>query len=354
MWPGRQSDSDLSGAHIFYQAMMLLYPKTEIFIFGLCYKLGSERHELNELKAAGLLAGSVETLSGIGYRCCFGLQGEETLLKLAADPLSRVLEHSPNPRALIFQHCHAQSAVLPWDPGDVDIASRNRYFQPALMQQLQVDHIPFFCSFASGCAGFISLLAAAGGFLSSSDGSHTACIMADSRPDGVTFDMERERILGSDHSSAFVVGRESGGYQLLGINYYSTTRTLVPLLEVVKRAVDMINDLARSLSVNLSEANVAIHYPNLFPETWKMVTRYLRITQLEPVMDEMAERAHCGGSDSVISLAKLHRRHEGRLHIVVNYGLGLHLAVCILKEKELAESRTYSGSPEVRNRKASH
>ncbi len=71
-----------------------------------------------------------------------------------------------------------------------------------------------------------------------------------------------------------------------------------------------------------------------------MVTRYLRITQLEPVMDEMAERAHCGGSDSVISLAKLHRRHEGRLHIVVNYGLGLHLAVCILKEKELAESRT--------------
>ncbi len=326
---------------------MLLYPKTEIFISGLCYRLGSTQHELNELKAAGLLAGLVDTLSGIGYRHCFGLGGEETLLQLAAYPLSRVLEHSPDPRALIFQHCHAQSAVLPWDPAEVDIASRNRYFPPALMQQLQLDHIPFFCSFASGCAGFVSLLAAAGGFLSSSNGSHTVCVMADSRPDGATFDMERERILGSDHSSAFVVAPEPGGYQLLGINYYSTTRTLVPLLEVVKRAVDMINDLARGLRLNLAEADVAIHYPNLFPDAWKMVTRYLRLSRIEPVLDAMAERAHCGGSDSVISLAKLHRGESGRIHIVVNYGLGLHLAVCLLKEQELPERGARSAASRV-------
>ncbi len=29
-------------------------------------------------------------------------------------------------------------------------------------------------------------------------------------------------------------------------------------------------------------------------------------------MDEMSERAHCGATDSVISLAKLHRGQAGR------------------------------------------
>jgi len=38
-------------------------------------------------------------------------------------------------------------------------------------------------------------------------------------------------------------------------------------------------------------------------------------------------------SDSVISLANYHRGEEGRIHIAVNYGVGLHLAVCVLKEK---------------------
>ena len=34
-------------------------------------------------------------------------------------------------------------------------------------------------------------------------------------------------------------------------------------------------------------------------------------------MDEMSERAHCGATDSVISLGKLHRGQHGRLHVVV-------------------------------------
>jgi hypothetical protein len=55
----------------------------------------------------------------------------------------------------------------------------------------------------------------------------------------------------------------------------------------------------------------------------------------------MAERAHCGATDSVISLAKVHRGENRRLHVVVNYGLGLHLAVCILQEK--ANSRSIVG-----------
>ena len=49
--------------------------------------------------------------------------------------------------------------------------------------------------------------------------------MADSMPLGVPYDMVRERILGSDNSSAFLVRRELSAYQLLGIDYYSTTRT---------------------------------------------------------------------------------------------------------------------------------
>jgi hypothetical protein len=51
-------------------------------------------------------------------------------------------------------------------------------------------------------------------------------------------------------------------------------------------------------------------------------------------MDEMAERAHCGATDGVISLAKLHRGQRGRLHIVINYGVGLHLGACILEERD--------------------
>jgi hypothetical protein len=157
--------------------------------------------------------------------------------------------------------------------------------------------------------------------------------MADSMPPGVPYNMLRERILVSDHSSAFVIGREQQGYQLLGINYYSMTRSAVPFVEIVRRTVQMVQDLASSLNLDLSRSNVAIHYPNIFPDTWRMVTRYLQIPGAEHVIDGVYDRAHCMASDSVISLAKLHRGEEGRLHIVVNYGIGLHLGVCVLKEQ---------------------
>jgi hypothetical protein len=152
-------------------------------------------------------------------------------------------------------------------------------------------------------------------------------------PPGVPYDMLQERILGSDHSSAFLVGREKCGYQLLAISYYSTTRTKVPFVEIVKRTVQMMQELARSLDLDLSGCDVAIHYPNIFPDTWRMVTRYLRNPHIEHVLDGMSERAHCMATDSVISLAKLHRGQEGRLHVVVNYGIGLHLGVCMFKEE---------------------
>jgi hypothetical protein len=107
--------------------------------------------------------------------------------------------------------------------------------------------------------------------------------------------MMEERILGSDQSSAFVVGREQSGYQLLGINHYSTTRAKIPFVEIVKRTVQMIQDLATSLRLELGASDVAIHYPNIFPDTWKMVTRYLRLSRVEHIRWH-GRAPHCGAT----------------------------------------------------------
>jgi hypothetical protein len=319
--------------------MMLLYQEGAIFVYGFNHKLGSIRRDLNQLQAEKLLVGTVEALSALGYRHNFGVGRNESLLSLATTPLSRALQRAREPRALVFQHCYAESAVLPCDVNETDIALRNRYFAGEVMRELQIDHLPYFCSFASSCTGFMSLLGAAGGLLSPSpDERPMICVMADCMPPGVPYDMLQERILGSDQSSAFVVGREPCGYRLLGINYYSTTRTRVPFVEIVKRTVQMVQNLATSLGLDLRRSDVAIHYPNIFPDTWKMVTRHLRIAHVEHVIDGMPDRAHCGATDSVISLAKLHHGQEGRLHVVVNYGIGLHLAVCVLKEQAQDEA----------------
>jgi len=316
--------------------MKLLYQREPIFISGLRYKLGSVRRTLDEVKASGRLAGSVETLSAMGYRYRLELAEGETLVDLAIDPLRSALECASSPRALVTQHCHAECAVMPCEPGDTVGASRNRYFAAEIMQSLKIDHLPYLCSFASGCAGFLSLLITASGLISSADDRPIVCLMADCCPAGVPVDLLRERILGSDHSSAFSVGRKKQGYQLLGIGYYSTTRRLVPLVEIVKRTVEMIQSLTDDLGLNLAASDVALHYPNTFPNTWKMVSRYLQAASVEHIMDEMSERAHCGATDSVISLAKWHRGQGGRLHVVVNYGVGLHLGVCLLREESVA------------------
>ena len=316
--------------------MLLLYQNAPIFVHGFNHQLGSVRRDLNELKAENLLIGDVKALSAVGYRHNFGLGKDETLLSLTTAPLSAALRGAGEPRALVFQHCYAESAVLHYDVNETDIALRNRYFPAEVMRKLQLDHVPYFCSFASGCAGFISVLLAAAALFSSPDGRPAICVMADSMPPGVPYNMMRERILGSDNSSAFVIRRESSAYQLLGINYYSTTRTAVPFVEIVKRTVEMIQGLATKLGLNLVERDVAIHYPNIFPDTWRMVTRYLQVPGVAHIMDEMSERAHCGATDSVISLAKWHRGQSGRLHVVVNYGVGLHLGVCLLREESVA------------------
>ncbi len=311
--------------------MILRYLNKPIYLGEFNHKLGALRWDLDTLKAQDLIAGGVEALRALGYEHCLGLGEDETLLSLAKVPLSRTL-NGTQPNAIVAQHCLSESAVLPYDADDRSVETRNRYFAAALMRELQLDHVPYFCSFASGCAGFLSLASVVAGLFSSPDVETAVCFMADSRPPEVTFDMQRERILGSDHSSAFLATSRPLHYQLLGITYYSTARGLVPLFEIVKRTVQMIQDLASSLDLNLAESDVVIHYPNIFPETWNMVTRYLRLPRLEPVLDQMADRAHCGATDSIITLTKMHRNQSDRVHIVVNYGIGLHLAVCILRE----------------------
>jgi hypothetical protein len=314
--------------------VILCFNREQIFVHSFRHQLGRIRRDLNQLEAEKLLVGSAADLAAIGYHFNFGLDESETLLSLTSGPISQVLQGVTEPAGLVFQHCHAESAVLPYDPGEPNIALRSRYFPGEVMRHLQIDDVPYFCSFASGCSGFMSLLGAAGGvLLPSLDNRSVLCVMADCRPPGCRpFDMKEERILGSDHSSAFVVGREQCGYQLLGINYYSTARTKVPFVEIVKRTVQMIQELAQRLNVEVNAADVAIHYPNIFPATWKMVTRYLQLPRAEHILDDIADRAHCGATDSVISLAKHYRMQVGRLHVAVNYGVGLHLGVCMLRE----------------------
>ncbi len=250
-------------------AMILLYETSPIYVGEFNYRLGSFKWDLTTLKAKGLLSGDIKPLWEFGYRYCFGLGEHETLLSLARDPLLRTLSNAA-PCAVVAQHCQAESAVLPRDPTDNTIAARNRYFTAALMRELRMDDIPYFCSFASGCAGFVSLLTLAGGLFPSADERPAVCFMADSRPPGAPFDMQGERILGSDHSSAFLVSSQPGEFQLLGLNYYSTARLLVPLVEVIQRTVRMIQELAGALNLNLAKSDVVAHYPNIFPETWKM------------------------------------------------------------------------------------
>lgn len=317
-------------------AMIISYQNAEIFVSALSYTLGSVKRSLEELHNENLLVGAVETLRQMGYRYSYGLEVDETLLDLAAGSAAQALRRSQvKPQTLFFQHGILDSMVVPWDSREPDAATRHGYFAPSLMNAIDLGDVPYFTSFASGCSGFTFLLAAACALLVCSPEADPAlCVMGDSKPPEAKFDLFRERILGSDHSSAFVLNHEPIGFQVLGINCYSTPRNTVSLLEVVKRTVEMTKRLAASVGVDLSRPDLLIHYPNVFPDTWAMVTRSLRLSPSQQVLIDLPERAHCGASDAVISLSTAHRGEEGRFHVVITYGAGLHLAISILKEKQ--------------------
>jgi hypothetical protein len=312
----------------------LLFHNPELFIWGMTYQLGRMRRNLAELKEAGLLCNETTDLAALGYENNYGVAPDENLLGLASGPFAALLKQNRNPQALIVHHAYAENAcVRPEAAADPGYMPHTQYFPAALMRSMNVSDMPYLGSFATGCTGLVSLIITASGFGAYSAGGPVICLTADVKPAASTYDAFREKILTSDCSSGFFIGSEKCGYQVLGASYYSTKKTRILLIDIVKRSVQMIRELAKALEIDLGENEVVMHYPNAFPEAWTMVTNYLKAGGEPPQLDGLAERAHCLSSDSVITLGKLHRGEAGRLHVVVNFGAGIHLGVCILREE---------------------
>jgi hypothetical protein len=275
----------------------------------------------------------VADLAKLGYECNFGIAPDESLLSLASGPFQSLLKQCPKPQAAVFHHSYAASASLPIiDAKNVGFMSHAQYFPAALLRTLDLDHIPYLASFSTGCVGFFTLILTAAGLCVFSRPDPVICMTADIKPAGTTYDTQREKILSSDCCSGFLIGYDQGGYQVLGISYYSTERSVLSLVEVVKRAVQMLQDLTHALMIDYSKNDIVFHFPNIFPGAWQMVIDRLLFANNRPALDDLAKRAHCLSSDPIITLAKWHRGQTGRLHFVVNFGSGLHLAVGIFKE----------------------
>jgi hypothetical protein len=311
------------------------YTNREIYLWGLSHTLGSLRRDLAQLKSEQLICNEPAALAAMGYLHNHSAAPGESQMTIASGTFTRLLEKEPNPAALVFHHSYPDSTFLPGDGSESGFMSRVHYFASGLMEQFKMDHVPYLVSFGSGCTGMLSMLLTAAGISGGNQTRPVLCLTADTKPPGTTYDALREKILSTDCSSGFLVGSEKRGYRVLGITYYSTTRKVVPLVEIVKRSVQMIRELAKEVDADLTSGNVVIHYPNIFTTAWDMVTNYLQLPKESHIVDGLAERAHCLSSDSMISLAKFHSAKEGRLHIVLNFGSGIHLGACILREEAL-------------------
>jgi len=157
-------------------------------------------------------------------------------------------------------------------------------------------------------------------------------LTADLKPPDTPFDSTRERLLTSDVASGFVVSRERRGYQVIGVGQYSSSRKLIPLVEVVKRAVQMTRRLCGMIDTPWNQSDMLCHFPNMFVEAWQMVSHFLKVAKNNQIFDSMAERAHCLSSDAIIPLEKFMGKSPGRVHAVYSFGSGLHLAIAVLRE----------------------
>ena len=248
-----------------------------IYLWGICHELGKVQRSLAELKRGGLICNEVEDLAAQGYKQNLAIGPGDNLQSLAAGTFGRLLQQCPSPRALVFHHSFPESACLSAANAEPGFMSRVQYFPPALMRQFKLDPVPYLVSFGSGCAGLLSMLMMAAGLCRKMSEAPVLCLTADVKPPGTTFDAAREKLLMSDCSSGFLVGAEKRGYRLIGISYYSTARQVVPLVEIVKMAVQMIRELAKEAAIDLPSREVVLHYPNAFPAAWDMVTRYLQV-----------------------------------------------------------------------------
>lgn len=307
------------------------FSREGIYLSDAAYTLGKIQRSLHELQELSLLSSPVEWLEKVGYNCNRCAEAETSLLDFTSDPFSKLLAACPKPGALIVHHSYAENTSIAPPAGSSELLARANYFPVNLLRRFEIDNLPYCGSYGSGCTGFMSLLTMAATVLRGKAVENVICLTADVKPQNATYDSMRERLLTSDAAAGFVAGRDKDGYQLLGIGQYSSSRSLIPLVEVVKRSVVMTKSLLADCGASFDGADMLCHYPNMFVEGWRMVSHFLRVPDENQLVDEMASRAHCLSSDSIIPLEKVKGR-SGRLHVIYSFGSGLHLAVALLKE----------------------
>ncbi|MBV9010243.1 MAG: hypothetical protein JO354_13935 [Verrucomicrobia bacterium] len=307
------------------------FSKEGIYASDFRYRLGPIQRSLEELQTLNLLASPLEWLLQVGYRCNRCVQEGTTLLDFCGEVFSQLLERCPRPDALIVHHSYAENTSIAPPSESRELLARANYFPANLLRHFGMDDVPYWGSYSSGCTGFMSLLIMAATALRAQAAENVICLTADLKPAGATYDSERERLLTSDAVSGFIVGHEVRGYQLVGVGQYSSSRSLIPLVEVVKRCVLMTRSLLCLADISGDGASLVCHYPNMFTEGWRMVSHFLRVSPENPLSYEISERAHCLSSDAIIPLENA-KGQPGRLHAIYSFGSGLHLAVAILRE----------------------
>ena len=308
------------------------FTQDEFYITDSAHALGPVTNTLEQLASNGLLASSVESLQEAGYRCNRSANSETDVLGLAADVFSQLQQKCGAPHALLMHHSYAVNTSEAVACDSPELLARARYFPASLLRHFQLDNIPYLGSYTSGCTGFMSLLTLASSVLRAASVDNAFCLTADLKPSHSTYDSARERLLTSDVASGFIASRAPQGYQVLGVAQYSSSRTVIPLVEVVKRAVQMTQQLGDLVNLKLDPASMLCHYPNMLIEAWEMVSHFLKVPKENQVLDEMAERAHCLSSDAIIPLNRFRGTAPERVHAVYSFGSGLHLAVALLRE----------------------
>jgi hypothetical protein len=308
------------------------FSRENLYISAFAHVLGALQNNLEDLARDGLLASSVASLEQIGYRYNRSAEPGTKLVDFAAGVFKKLFEECGSPDALVVHHSYSVNTYDPFPAGSRELLARAKYFPSSLLRHFQLDHVPYWGSYTSGCTGFMSLLAVGSGMLRATAVNNVTCLTADLKPPHTTFDGVQEKLLTSDAASGFVVSRRRGAYQVLAIGQYSSSREIVPWLEVVKRAVQMTRQLCGLIGISCDGASILCHYPNMFVDAWQLVSYMLKVPKENQIIDGMAERAHCLSSDSVISLDKYKGSNPGRVHAVYSFGSGLHLAITILQE----------------------
>lgn len=304
----------------------------DLYVSASAHTLGPISNTLEELAQKQLLASPMDSLREVGYRSNRSADPDSNVLDFTSGLFRELIEKSQNPSALVVHHSYSANTSDAIAPENRELLARASYFPASLLRRFELDHIPYWGSYSSGCTGFMSLLTLASAIFRAASVESVICLTADLKPAGSTFDSVRERLLTSDAASGFVASRDRKGYQVLGVGQYSSSRQLIPLVEVVKRAVQMTRQLCDLAKISCDGNAMLCHYPNMFVEAWRMVSHFMKVPEENHIVDGLAERAHCLSSDAIISIEKFSGTGPGRMHAVYSFGSGLHLAVAILKE----------------------